>query len=445
MMSETDSANVNVEQYAGDTVRLTTAITGVLNAPEIVEGEVSGSGKTIAVTPPHREGKTLRLDTATIMAGDSEFRDSRSYTLYSREDFQSTQRANYGPGPQAGANGVTDGADLPEPTHTVAGEDSEDAAGDDDDSDGQGGEDGRDEFGRIREGERVHVTGETADGDTLDARGTVANVTGHETAVELDDGRTVRKAGGVIKGRSEDGAPLYYRRPAMDRVTGGEDAPSGDANPGGEGGQTVMTDGGEDAVTARELMDRFGYVAGEPPNPIHGEVTGEGDRYDHPYIFIGSREAYSGRKDWKQKLDAAGYEYHHPEDGRFADGVDIRKVVVTGRSDVETDGGVDWNRPPTEDSDGVVVEAARAQLGDAHVDDVLELYDSRSLAADDLRSVIMDEPSRAMYERARWELMNSGDDTPEPVAGPPTSGSYSGRTTAPVGISTDGISGLRGT
>lgn len=253
MMSETDSETVNVEQYANETVRLTTAITRVMNAPDIVTGEVSGSGKTIAVDHPNREGKTFRLDTATIMAGDSEFRDSRSFSLYTREDFQNTQSANYGPGPQAGANGVSDSEDLPEPTHTPVGQDGEDADEDSDDdpdadgdaSEGEDTEDGRDEFGRIREGERVHLTGETEDGETLDARGTVKVVSGAGTTVELDDGRMVRKKASVIKARSPEGVPLYFRKPEMEHITEGEEPGSEDANPGDEGGQTVMTDGGK--------------------------------------------------------------------------------------------------------------------------------------------------------------------------------------------------------
>lgn len=135
MMSD-KTADVNVEQFANETVRLTAAITRVMNAPDILTGEVSGSGKTIAVEHPNREGKTFRLETETIMNGDSEFRDSWSFSLYTREDFQNTQKANHGPGPQAGANGVTDAADLPEPTHTPVGEEPEDEGSEDDDPDG---------------------------------------------------------------------------------------------------------------------------------------------------------------------------------------------------------------------------------------------------------------------------------------------------------------------
>lgn len=83
--------------------------------------------------------------------------------------------------------------------------------------------------------------------------------------------------------------------------------------------------------TAEELMAEFGYEPGEPPNPIHGEVTGELDRYGYPWIHVGGRDSYHARKIWKDKLDRAGYRWHHPEDERFSEDVDVRTVVVTGR------------------------------------------------------------------------------------------------------------------
>ncbi len=317
MMSD-QTEEIDVEQFANETVRLTCAITRVLNAPDILTGEVSGSGKTIAVEHPNREGKMYRLDTATIMAGESEFRDSRSFSLYTRKDFQNTQSANYGPGAQAGANGVSDAADLPEPTHTPVedSEDSEDDSEDDPDADGSDegadseGEDGRDEYGRIREGERVHLTGETSDGERLDARGTVTNVTGTETTVELDDGRLVRKQASVIKARSPEGVPLYFRNPEMNHMTGedadteGEEPASEDTNPGDEGGEwdpesATLRDGETEDSSSHasgvsetwEQAQREGTI---PPELTDDEDANPGDDADKTVMTDGGVEAASG-------------------------------------------------------------------------------------------------------------------------------------------------------
>ncbi len=141
--TETDPDAIDVTDYAGDTIRLMTHIVGVMNSPEIVEGDVSSTGKTIRAPHPHKDGKHFRLDTATILAGDGEYRDSRAFSLYTYDTFQRTQKANLAPGPQAGANRVSDHEDLPEPTHEVVGDDTEqDDRDNDEDDDGGGGEDG---------------------------------------------------------------------------------------------------------------------------------------------------------------------------------------------------------------------------------------------------------------------------------------------------------------
>ncbi|WP_135823003.1 hypothetical protein [Halostella litorea] len=102
---------------ANETVRLIVGITRVMHTPAIVEGETSSTGKTLTASP-ESEDTTHRIDTAAILAGETEIRGFRTYKLYTPERYQSAQRANHAPGPQAGANGVTDAADLPEPTHT---------------------------------------------------------------------------------------------------------------------------------------------------------------------------------------------------------------------------------------------------------------------------------------------------------------------------------------
>lgn len=94
---------------------------GLMSPPRIVTGAVSSSAKSIII--PDDEGfsdKCRYLDTAEIFAGESEYRDSTSYELYTPGRFISQQRANYGPGPQSGANEISDPDDLPAPTHWPA-------------------------------------------------------------------------------------------------------------------------------------------------------------------------------------------------------------------------------------------------------------------------------------------------------------------------------------
>jgi len=91
---------------------------GLNTSPSIVSGEVSSSGKSVMI--PEDEGlsnKRRRLDAREIFAGESEYRDSTSWELYTPGRYRSTQSSNYAPGPQAGSNGKSDIGALPEPTH----------------------------------------------------------------------------------------------------------------------------------------------------------------------------------------------------------------------------------------------------------------------------------------------------------------------------------------
>lgn len=117
-MSQKQTQSVDVAQYANDTVLIQTAIVRVMNKPRIIKGEVSGSGKTISVETP--TGKNRRLPTEKIMKGESHYPSdgTRSFELYSKEEFQKKQEVNHAPGPQCGANEVTEKEELPEPTHT---------------------------------------------------------------------------------------------------------------------------------------------------------------------------------------------------------------------------------------------------------------------------------------------------------------------------------------
>jgi hypothetical protein len=107
-------ATVGDELPANETVRLITGITRLLHTPRVIEGETSGTGKTIAVED---NGSTVRLDSETIFSGDSEFRDARYYELYTPGRLRSKQRSNKQPGPRRGTDSVADADDLPAPTH----------------------------------------------------------------------------------------------------------------------------------------------------------------------------------------------------------------------------------------------------------------------------------------------------------------------------------------
>jgi hypothetical protein len=128
---------------ANETVRIITGITGVMHSPEVIEGETSSSGKTISVEATQTR-KSYRLDTAEILAGESEYRKSTYFEIYTPKRLQKRQRANRAPGPQAGSNGVTDVDDLPEPTHVPDGETAYPEPGDEpgcsDEKDDDGGE-----------------------------------------------------------------------------------------------------------------------------------------------------------------------------------------------------------------------------------------------------------------------------------------------------------------
>lgn len=101
-------------------VLLIQGISGVMHTPTIVEGETSSTGKTISVTDKHKDSKTYRLDAEKLFTGGLEIRRATTFELYTPERLQQKQHANYGPGPQSGANEISDTDDLPDPTHRPA-------------------------------------------------------------------------------------------------------------------------------------------------------------------------------------------------------------------------------------------------------------------------------------------------------------------------------------
>jgi len=272
--TDADPKNVTVEDYADDEIRLATHLVGPMNSPDIVTGEVSSTGKTIRAPHPHDEDTSFRLDTATILAGESEYRDSRAFSLYTYDTFQRTQKANLAPGPQAGAHEVSDAEDLPDPTHEVVGDESDETDESEENSD-----DADADAQSVAEGDRVCARGEADDGDMLDARGTVKAVTDSKAVVSLDDGRTFMHRGDVLIERTDDSETLaLYRDATLDRLgandeTDAETAPRERGDADFEANEYVAvrsTAGGE-----RHTV--LGYVAesSDEQTTVRLEETGE--------------------------------------------------------------------------------------------------------------------------------------------------------------------------
>lgn len=112
----------DLSEYAGDTVRLTATVKRIISDVEIVEGEASGTGKTVAVPRPSAqdEDPTYRLDMATLLAGETEIRDSWVFRLYTPETFRRQQQMNKASGPRRGVDAVSDADALPSVTHQPA-------------------------------------------------------------------------------------------------------------------------------------------------------------------------------------------------------------------------------------------------------------------------------------------------------------------------------------
>lgn len=103
------------------TVRIMHNITRLSSSPQIVDGKLSGTGKTILVELPNgtNNTKSYRLDAEAILSGDTVYRKSRHFRLYTPERFRNAQSKNLNPGPVRGANEVSDEDDLPDATHEL--------------------------------------------------------------------------------------------------------------------------------------------------------------------------------------------------------------------------------------------------------------------------------------------------------------------------------------
>ena len=123
--TETDSEAVDLDALpTNETVLLIRGISGVMHSPEIVTATTSGTGKTMSLKD--ELGRHVRLDAEEIFTGGLESRKATTYELYTPGRFRARQRANHAPGPQAGANCVSDADELPRPTHYPVGSDEDD-------------------------------------------------------------------------------------------------------------------------------------------------------------------------------------------------------------------------------------------------------------------------------------------------------------------------------
>lgn len=183
-----------------ETVRLITGIVGLMHTPEVVDGETSGTGKTIAVE--HR-GDSVRLDTREILTGESNYRDSTYYELYTPERLERRQRANHAPGPQAGANNVQEQSEMPEPTHALPEDETDESDDQDDDPDG---------------GADAENSGECAEcGDDLGDRvgdhcSTACAIEGRQSEAESDESTD----GAEGETDAADAAPVELTGPSRD-------------------------------------------------------------------------------------------------------------------------------------------------------------------------------------------------------------------------------------
>lgn len=100
-----------------ETIHLITGITRLLHSPDVIEGETSGSGKTMSVEV---QGKSYRLDTEKILSGESEFRKGRYFEIYTPGRLIQNQRSNHSPGSQTGASKISDPDELPNPNYWPA-------------------------------------------------------------------------------------------------------------------------------------------------------------------------------------------------------------------------------------------------------------------------------------------------------------------------------------
>lgn len=103
------------------TVRIMHNITRLSSTPQIIDGKLSSTGKTILVEIARgsNQTKSYRLNAGKILNGETIYRDSRHFELYTPERFRSDQSSNLNPGPVRGANEVSDTEDLPEATHSL--------------------------------------------------------------------------------------------------------------------------------------------------------------------------------------------------------------------------------------------------------------------------------------------------------------------------------------
>lgn len=116
-MPHHDQFNIDVEQFAGETVLLQQHYRNVHSGPKIYEGVVSEDGETIHVTRDKHGVLQSELDTAEIMVGCSVY-DGAVFALYNPETYRAVERWCMKFDTVPNIDSVTPKSELPEPSHT---------------------------------------------------------------------------------------------------------------------------------------------------------------------------------------------------------------------------------------------------------------------------------------------------------------------------------------
>lgn len=111
-MSQCQSkTQIDVKEFANETVLIQSAIIGIIDQPEIIEGQVSENGEYIYIETAY--GDSYKLPTEEIMMGETYFPNNRSlgFKLYNKNKFKKARESEL----------IQDqnsyGENLPEETH----------------------------------------------------------------------------------------------------------------------------------------------------------------------------------------------------------------------------------------------------------------------------------------------------------------------------------------
>lgn len=84
---------IEVKEFANEKVLIQSAIIGIIDQPEIIEGEVSDNGEYIHIETSY--GKSYKLPTDRIMMGETYFPNNRSlgFKLYNKSRFKKARES----------------------------------------------------------------------------------------------------------------------------------------------------------------------------------------------------------------------------------------------------------------------------------------------------------------------------------------------------------------